>query len=138
MCISKIAAAALALLAAGTAEAADRSAVMIPVPGQPYFVQLAPVFVPVIKGYAVPGEVSMAIAVEIADGAKAKDVEDLSPVLRNALITDIYSYVQQRGGIGPPEGETALKARLAQTAQRVLGPIAVKDVEIEEFFQQQR
>jgi flagellar basal body-associated protein FliL len=130
---------ALALLVgASAASAADRRVVVMPVPGQPYFVQLTPVFVPVIEGKEVPREVSLALAIEIADGAKARDVERMGPILRNALLDDVYTYVQQRGGIGAPEGEVALKERLAQTAQRVLGPIEVKEVEIEEFFQQRR
>lgn len=131
-------AAALLALAAGTAVAADRSAVIMPEAGKPYFVQLSPVFLPVIEKNAVPREVSVAVAVEIADGSAAKKVEAMGPVLRDAFLTDMYMYVQQRGGIGPPEGETALKERLHATAQRILGRIEVKEVEIEEFFQQRR
>lgn len=126
------------LFAAAPGFAADRSAVVIPVPGKPYFVQLSPVFLPVIESSNVPREVSVAVAIEIADGANARAVEEKRPLLRDAFLTDLYTYVQQRGGIGAPEGETALKARLEETAQRILGPIAVKEVEIEEFFQQRR
>lgn len=46
--------------------------------------------------------------------------------------------MQQRGGIGVPQGERALKDRLRQTAQRILDPVEVKEVMIEEFFEQQR
>ena len=129
---------AVAVLATGPALAADRSAVVMPVPGQPYFVQMAPIFVPVIDQHSISRQVSIAVAVEIADGAKAKDVDEKRPELNNAFLGDIYGYVQQRGGVGAPQGETALKHRLRDTAQRVLGEIAVKDVEIEEFFEQRR
>jgi flagellar basal body-associated protein FliL len=130
----------LAAFVAATAPAlaADRSAVVIPVPGQPYFVQLAPIVVPVIDKNSVSRQVSIAVAVEIADGEKAKDVDEKRPALNDAFLGDIYGYVQQRGGVGAPQGEAALKERLRSTAQRVLGPIAVKEVEIEEFFEQQR
>ena len=37
-----------------------------------------------------------------------------------------------------PRGELALKERLRQTAQRVLDPVEVREVEIEEFFEQSR
>lgn len=131
-------AAGLFLLVAAPALAADRSAVVIPVPGQPYFVQLTPFFVPVIENGAVPRQVSVAVAVEIADGGAARDVEEKRPLLHDALLSDFYQYVQQRGGIGSPEAEAALKERLQITAQQVLGPIQVKEVEIEEFFQQRR
>jgi flagellar basal body-associated protein FliL len=129
---------AVAVVAAAPAMAADRSAVVMPVPGQPYFVQMAPIFVPVIDQRSISRQVSIAVAVEIADGAKAKDVDDKRPELNDAFLGDIYGYVQQRGGVGAPQGETALKQRLRDTAQRVLGEIAVKDVEIEEFFEQRR
>lgn len=126
------------VVASAPAGAADRSAVVMPVPGQPYFVQLAPIFVPVVDQKTISRQVSIAVAVEIADGGKAKDVEDKRPELNDAFLGDIYGYVQQRGGVGGPQGEAALKDRLRETAQRVLGPIAVKEVEIEEFFEQQR
>jgi len=141
MSISKrLAGAALALtaFACHPAVAADRSAVVMPVPGQPYFVQLAPMFVPVIGSKDISRQVSIAVAVEIADGAKAKDVEDKRPELDDAFLRDIYLYVQQRGGIGDTGGEAALKDLLRTTASRVLDPIDVKEVEIEEFFEQRR
>lgn len=125
--------------AAGVAAAADRSAVVMPVPGKPFFVQLAPIFVPVIDNRDnVTHQVSIAVAVEIADGGQAHDVEDKRPALNDAFLSDIYRFVQQRGGIGTPEGESALKQRLLQTATRVLEPVAVTAVDIEEFFERQR
>jgi flagellar basal body-associated protein FliL len=130
--------AAALFLAAAPCLAADRSAVVMPVPGQPYFVQLAPIFVPVIGQNSVSTQVSVAVAVEIADGAKAKDVDEKRPALNDAFLRDFYGYVQQRGGVGGPQAEAALKERLRDTAQRVLDPIAVKEVEIEEFFEQSR
>lgn len=129
---------ALLLLALEPAAAADRSAVVMPVPGQPYFVQLAPMFVPVIGSKDISRQVSIAVAIEIADGAKAKDVEEKRPALDDAFLGDIYLYVQQRGGIGDTSGEAALKDLLRTTASRVLDPIEVKEVEIEEFFEQRR
>jgi flagellar basal body-associated protein FliL len=129
---------AVVVLVTAPALAADRSAVVMPVPGQPYFVQLSPIFIPVIDKNNISLQVSIAVAVEIADGDKAKDVDEKRPALNDAFLGDIYGYVQQRGGVGAPQGEAALKERLRSTAQRVLGPIVVKEVEIEEFFEQQR
>ena len=128
-----------ALALAGPALAADRSAVVMPVPGKPFFVQLVPIFVPVIDSHDnISHQVSIAVAVEIADGGKAKSVEEKRPALDDAFLRDVYRFVQQRGGIGSPTAETALKSRLRQTAARVLHPVEVKDVDIEEFFQQKR
>jgi hypothetical protein len=129
---------ALILTTAVPAQAADRSAVTPALPGQPYFVQLAPIFVPVIGKNDIARQVSLAVAVEIADGAEAKTAEEKRPFLDHAFLTDVYRYVQQRGGIGELQGELALKERLRQTAQQILDPVAVKEVEIEVFFQQQR
>lgn len=141
MSISERALAAwLTALALGVAPAlaADRSAVVMPVPGQAFFVQLAPMFVPVIETGGISRQVSIAVAIEIADGAQAKGIEGKRPALDDAFLSDVYRYVQQRGGIGAPTGEAALKERLRQTAQRVLDPVEVKEVEIEEFFEQSR
>lgn len=129
-------AAGLLVLGAVPAFAADRSAVVMPVPGQAFFVQLAPMFVPVIEKAGITRQVSIAVAIEIADGAEAKGVEEKRPTLDDAVLSDVYLYVQQRGGIGAPNGAMALKERLRQTAQRILGPVEVKEVEIEEFFEQ--
>lgn len=126
------------LVAGGLARAADRSAVIMPVPGEPFFVQLAPIFVPVIDKDRVSRQVSIAVAIEIADGAEAPSVEEKRRALNDAFLTDIYAFVQQRGGIGSVQGTTALKARLRSTAARVLEPVTVKEVEIEEFFQKDR
>ena len=131
-------AAGLLVLGAAPALAADRSAVATPVPGQAFFVQLAPMFVPVIGKAGISRQVSIAVAIEIADGADAKGVNEKRPTLDDAVLSDVYLYVQQRGGIGAPSGAVALKERLRQTAQRVLGPVAVKEVEIEEFFERSR
>jgi flagellar basal body-associated protein FliL len=128
----------LSLLLVGTARAADRSAVVIPVPGEPFFVQLAPIFVPVIGKDQVSRQVSVAVAVEIADGSEVPKVEEKRPALSDAFLSDIYAFVQQRGGIGTPQGASALKDRLRSTAARVLDPVAVKEVELEEFFEQRR
>jgi flagellar basal body-associated protein FliL len=126
------------MLGAAPALAADRSEGVLPVPGQAFYMQLAPIFVPVITKRSIPRQVSIAVAIEIADGANAKGVEEKRPELDNAFLSDIYRYVQQRGGIGAPSGEVALKQLLLETAQRVLDPVAVKEVEIEAFFQQAR
>jgi flagellar basal body-associated protein FliL len=129
----------VALLAgAAPAVAADRSAVVMPVPGQPFFVQLPPIFVPVIGKDRVSRQVSVALAVEIADGAHAPDIEPKRAALNDAFLNDIYVYVQQRGGIGTTSGERALKDRLRDTAQRILDPVEVKEVLVEEFFEQSR
>lgn len=125
----RVLAAALAVLGlAGTAAAADRSAVVMPVPGKPFFVQLSPIFVPVIDKDRISRQVSIAVAVEIADGGQAPDVEKKRPELDDAFLRDVYVFVQQRSGIGTPAAEEALKQRLRQTAARVLEPVAVKAV----------
>ncbi len=126
------------LLGTAPALAADRSESVLPVAGQAYYVQLAPMFVPVVAKAGIPRQVSIAVAIEIADGADAKEVQEKRPQLGNAFLDDIYRYVQQRGGIGAPAAEVALKALLLATAQRLLDPVAVKEIEIEEFFQQAR
>lgn len=130
-----VAAACLGAAMIATAAAADRSAVVMPEPGKPFFFQLAPIFVPVIVKDRVTRQVSIAVAVEIADGKNVPAVEKKRPALSDAFLRDIYVFVQQREGIGSPAAELALKSRLRQTALRVLKPVPVKSVQIEEFFE---
>jgi len=135
--VKRALAVAIVLLAA-PAFAADRSAVTVAVPGKPFFFQLAPIFVPVIDKDKVTRQVSIAVAIEIADGAQATKVETHRQQLDDAFLRDIYVFVQQRGGVGPPSGQTALKARLRQSAQRILDFVPVTEVEIEEFFEKNK
>jgi len=128
----------VALFLTGPALAADRSAVTVPVPGQPYFFQLAPMFVPVIDKNNVTKQVSIAVAIEIADGAQATKVEEHRAQLDDAFLRDIYVFVQQRGGVGPPASQKALKERLRQSAQKIIDFVPVTEIEIEEFFQKNR
>ncbi len=79
---------------------------------------------PVIDKDSVSRQVSIAVAVEIADGGQTPDVEKKRPTLDDAFLRDVYVYVQQRGGIGSPEGEQALKERLRQTAAHILEPVS--------------
>jgi flagellar basal body-associated protein FliL len=128
----------IAFVLAGQALAADRSSVIAAVPGQPYFFQLAPMFVPVIDKNNVTKQVSIAIAIEIADGGLATKVEEHRAQLDDAFLRDIYVFVQQRGGVGPPAGQKALKERLRQSAQKIIDFVPVTEIEIEEFFQKSR
>ncbi len=131
-------AAGLRCLRARRPAAADRSAVVMPVPGQPFFVQLAPIFVPVIDKDQVPRQVSIAVAVEIADGGEAQDVEEQAPRAQRRVPERHLCLCAAARRRRRAEGESALKERLRQTAQRVLDPVAVQEVEIEEFFEQAR
>jgi len=126
------------LAASAPALAADRSAVVMPVPGKPFFVQMPPIFVPVIDKDSVTRQVSVALAVEIADGANAAEIEPKRTALNDAFLNDIYVYVQQRNGIGTADGERALKDRLRSSAQRILAPVEVTEVLVEEFFERER
>jgi flagellar basal body-associated protein FliL len=126
------------LAAAAPAWAADRAPVVMPVPGQPFFFQLAPIFVPVIDKDRISRQVSIAIAIEIADGSQVPAVEAKRQMLDDAFLRDVYVFVQQRGGVGRPQAEQALKEKLRAAARRILDPVAVTEVDIEEFFERQR
>jgi flagellar basal body-associated protein FliL len=99
---------------------------------------MPPIFVPVIDKDSVTRQVSVALAVEIADGANAAEIEPKRTALNDAFLNDIYVYVQQRNGIGTAEGERALKDRLRSSAQRILAPVEVTEVLVEEFFERER
>lgn len=93
------------------------------------FVQLDPVILPIIGKDGVTQTVSLVIAIETADEASKAEIIMLAPRLKDAFIQDMYGMLNQevmlRSGVIQV---TALKSRLHQISNRVLGEGMAKDV----------
>lgn len=106
------------------------------VPGAPVFVKFRPIILPVIGRDRVTERVGIVLALELFKGKTAANVEPKRRILTDAFISDLYAIFQQRAALHEVADGTLIKARLLQTSNRVLGPGIVKDVLIEQLFEQ--
>jgi hypothetical protein len=136
--ISRKLAIVLWLLAALPALAAEEKAGPAAPPPGPVFIKLPPINIPVIEGNKVVAQVDISLMVELAEGRTAESVEAQHTRLLDAFISDCYGLFQQRTQPGRTIDGQAVKERLRGTARRILGRDAVKDVLIEQFFEQPR
>lgn len=94
------------------------------------FVALAPMLLPIIDETGVTQTVTMVISLEVPDEATAKEVEHLSPRLKDALLQDMYGRLSRKNAMteqGMIQIE-AIKHRLTKVTTKVLGEDKVNDV----------
>jgi hypothetical protein len=109
-----------------------------PPPAGPAFVKIPPIVVPVIEGDKVTRQVGVNLVLELAEGRSADDIAPKQQRLHDAFISDLYGIYQARAGSDRPVSEQVVKARFGRSAARVLGPGVVKDVLIQQMFEQPR
>jgi hypothetical protein len=109
-----------------------------PAPSAPVFVDFSPIILPVIGQNRVTERVGIVLALELAQGKVPASVEAKRRILTDAFISDLYGIFQQRAALHQVADGKLIKARLLQTANRVLGPGVVKDVLIQKLFEQPR
>lgn len=126
----------LALVAAVPAWAQEGGEAGGPIPGAPVYVAFPPIVLPVIGHNRVTEQVGVAVSLELAKGQAADSVEAKRTALTDAFISDLYGIFQQRAALHRVADSTLIKARLLQTANRILGSGVVKDVLIEKLFEQ--
>jgi hypothetical protein len=97
----------------------------------PAFVKLPLFNIPVIEGDKVTRQISVGIALELVEGLKPQSIDEKKPALIDAYIRDLYGMFGQRI-------QQSIKQRLAQTADRVLGPGMVRQVLVLELVERQR
>src|SRR5262249_44253370 len=97
-----------------------------------------PLFViPVIEKDQVTRQVSLGIALELADGQEPDSIDPKKPVVVDAFLSDLYGMFAQRGGASRIAEQGSIKARLARTADRVLGPGVVRQVLIQQLYERE-
>jgi flagellar basal body-associated protein FliL len=109
-----------------------------PPPAGPAFVKIPPIVVPVIEGDKVTRQVGVNLVLELVAGRSAEDIAPKQQRLHDAFISDLYGIYQAQAGSDRPVSEQVVKARFARSAARVLGPGFVKDVLIQQMFEQRR
>ncbi len=93
------------------------------------FVELDPLILPIIDNSGVTQTVSLVIALEVEDKAKAEEVKKLTPRLKNAYIQDMYGVLNKHAALkGGVVQVSAIKDRLTKITLEVLGEDMVSDV----------
>ena len=107
------------------------------VPNAPIFVKL-PIFqIPVIERDQVTRRVSVAVALELVQGMTQDNVTPKQPLLIDAFLSDLYAIFSQHANSSRVADDRLIRTRLQQIADRILGPGVVRQVLIEQLFEQQ-
>ena len=102
------------------------------------FVQLDPLILPLIGDNGVTQTISLVVSIEVPDEASAKEVERLSPRLKDAFIQDMYGALNRKSAMENGVLQVApIKARLNKISTKVLGEDKVNDVLLQ-IVQQRR
>lgn len=121
------------------AMAADREAVPEMIAGAPSYVRFPPIFIPIIQGDQVTRQIGVTLMLELAKGQEKEPIEAKRLQLNDAFVRDLYAFFQQRAAVKSNDiDELYLKDRLLKVADNVIGDKAVREVLIEQFFEQKK
>lgn len=121
------------------AMAADREAVPEMIAGAPSYVRFPPIFIPIIQGDQVTRQIGVTLMLELAKGQEKEPIEAKRLQLNDAFVRDLYAFFQQRAAVKSNDiDEGYLKDRLLKVADNVIGDKAVREVLIEQFFEQKK
>lgn len=102
------------------------------------FVQLDPLILPLIGDNGVTQTISLVVSIEVPSEEAAKEVERLSPRLKDAFIQDMYGALNRKSTMDNGVLQVApIKARLNKVSVKVLGEDKVNDVLLQ-IVQQRR
>jgi hypothetical protein len=119
--------------------AADREAVPEMIAGAPSYVRFAPIFIPIIQGDQVTRQIGVTLMLELAKGQEKEPIEQKRLQLNDAFVRDLYAFFQQRAGVKSNDiDEMYLKDRLLKVADNIIGEKAVREVLIQQFFEQKK
>jgi hypothetical protein len=136
---SKIVPIVTALSVALPAMAADRDAVPEMITGAPSYVRFSPIFIPIIQGDQVTRQIGVTLMLELVKGQEKQPIEEKRLQLNDAFVRDLYAFFQQRAGMTSSDiDEMYLKDRLLKVADNVIGEKAVREVLIQQFFEQRK
>jgi hypothetical protein len=119
--------------------AANRDAVPEMIDGAPAYVRFQPIFIPIIQGDQVTRQIGVTLMLELNKGEEKQPIEEKRLQLNDAFVRDLYVFFQQRAGVtGADIDELYLKTRLLKVADNVIGAKAVREVLIEQFYEQKK
>ena len=127
----------MSLSAAPALAAGEGSSEEAPTPAVsgPTFVKLPLFNIPVIEGDQVTRQITVGVALELAEGLKANSIDEKKPEVIDAFLRDLYAMFAQRSGTSRIAIQASIKQRLTQTAERVLGPGLVRQVLVVELLE---
>ena len=96
----------------------------------PVYLELDPFIVPVIRENRIVKYLSLAIKLELTNGAAEKKVKDMMPYVRDAYFTRLHATLS-RGDTALNYDLEKLKTQLMAESEKLLGPNVVKSVLIE-------
>ena len=121
------------------AMAANREAVPEMIEGAPSYVRFQPIFIPIIQGDRVTRQIGVTVMLELKKGQEKPPIEEKRLLLNDAFVRDLYAFFQQRAGMPSNDiDEGYLKQRLLKVADNVIGEKAVREVLIQQFFEQRK
>ena len=128
-----------ALTFAPPAMAASHDAAPEMVAGAPSYMRFPAIFIPIIEGDRVTRQIGVTLMLELAKGQEKQPIEEKRLQLNDAFMRDLYAFFQQRAGLKASDiDEMYLKDRLLKVADDVVGEKAVREVLIEQFFEQKK
>lgn len=93
------------------------------------FVKMDPMVLPVVDKTGVSQVINLSVTLEVKDEATAKEVEKMTPRLRDALIQDMYGVLTRKSAMADGVVQVDfIKERLNRAAIKVLGEDKVKGV----------
>lgn len=93
------------------------------------FVKMDPIILPIVDRNGVSQVVSLVVAIQVNDGAKADEVRTNLPRLTDAFLSDMYGTLSQKASMDHGVIRvSALKARLLKISQKLMGDGSVNDV----------
>jgi flagellar FliL protein len=93
------------------------------------FVELDPLILPIIDEHGVNQIVSFVVMIEVENAEAAKEVEAMTPRLKDAYIQDMYGILNKQAALrGGVVQVGIIKDRLNKITQRVVGEGLVEEV----------
>lgn len=104
--------------------------------GPPVYVQVGPMIVPVLGAKTVEQNIMITISLEVDDDSVKEEVRQKSPRLVDAYVQALYGGIDKGQVIdGQVLNIPALKNKLMETTEKVLGPDVAHDVLIQSVSQ---
>lgn len=126
-------------LSSGTASAgeeASNTAAGAAGPGDPIYVDLAPMVLPVIDGDRIQQVLQFTVTMQVADEKAAEHIRAEKPRLTDAFIQDLYGALDRRRVLdGKVLDIERLKDELKRVSLGVLGDNGVQDILIQRVSQ---
>lgn len=93
------------------------------------FVKMESLVLPIVGKDGVSQVINLSVTLEVKDELTAKEIEKVTPRLRDAYIQDMYGVLTQKSAMADGVVQVDfIKARLNKVTEKLLGPDKVKSV----------